>query len=64
MEKSLRYSCIKQMPPEVQLLVELCKTEMMAESDYDILAVVPDHAPEDIDSPSGFAGALVRTLTC
>ena len=54
-------------PAEVRYLVKLCKTEMMAaevwlfgsrargdhheNSDYDLLAVVPDYAPEDIDSP-------------
>ncbi|MFG6565935.1 nucleotidyltransferase domain-containing protein [Sulfitobacter sp. 1A13421] len=54
-------------PAEVQLLVDLCKSEMMAcevwlfgsrargdhidDSDYDLLAIVPDEAPEDIDSP-------------
>lgn len=58
---------MQQMPPEVQLLIALCKAEMMAcevwlfgsrarvdytaDSDYDILAVVPDAAPVDIDSP-------------
>jgi len=55
------------LPPEVQQLVELCKTEMLAsevwlfgsrargdhtpDSDFDLLAVVSDDAPEDIDSP-------------
>jgi predicted nucleotidyltransferase len=54
-------------PAEVRYLVHLCKTEMMAtevwlfgsrargdhhaDSDYDLLAVVHDDAPEDIDSP-------------
>ena len=57
----------RQMPSEIRLLVDLCKTEMQAcevwlfgsrargdhtdDSDYDILAIVPDDAPEDIDSP-------------
>lgn len=52
---------------EVKLLVNLCKKEMLAsevwlfgsrargdntlQSDFDILAVVPDDAPEDIDTP-------------
>lgn len=55
------------LPPEVQQLVELCKTEMLAsevwlfgsrargdhtpDSDYDLLAVVPDDVPEDAASP-------------
>lgn len=57
----------RSLPPEVQRLVSLCKSEMLAsevwlfgsrargdytaESDYDILALVPDDAPKDIDSP-------------
>ncbi|SDG83440.1 nucleotidyltransferase domain-containing protein [Sulfitobacter delicatus] len=56
-----------ELPHEVQQLVELCKREMQAtevwlfgsrargdhheDSDYDLLAVVPDDAPADIDSP-------------
>ena len=55
------------LPEEVILLVELCKSEMgasevwligsgargdhRAESDFDILAVVPDDAPQGVDSP-------------
>lgn len=54
-------------PAEVRLLVNLCKTEMLAsevwlfgsrargdnssQSDFDILAVIPDDAPENIDTP-------------
>lgn len=56
------------LPVEIQNLIGLCKSEMRAtevwlfgsrargdhrtDSDYDILAVVPDDAPEDIDSPT------------
>ena len=56
-----------ELPYEVQKLGVLCKREMMAsevwlfgsrargdhtpDSDFDLLAVVPDDAPEDIDSP-------------
>lgn len=55
------------LPPEVEVLVQLCKTEMHAvevwlfgsrargdhrpDSDYDILAVVADDAPEGVDTP-------------
>ncbi|NHM20237.1 nucleotidyltransferase domain-containing protein [Epibacterium mobile] len=58
---------IEDVPGEIKLLVKLCKTEMLAsevwlfgsrargdnspQSDFDILAVVPDDAPEDIDTP-------------
>lgn len=54
-------------PEEVMRLVELCKRDMLAsevwlfgsrargdhrgDSDYDILAVIPDEAPDDIDTP-------------
>lgn len=56
----------KDLPEEVRLLVSLCKTELLAsevwlfgsrargenspDSDFDILAVVPDDAPEGIDT--------------
>lgn len=55
------------LPSEVKDLVQLCKSEMQAvevwlfgsrargdhrpDSDYDLLAVVPDDAPEGIDTP-------------
>jgi len=55
------------LPPEVKVLVQLCRTEMHAvevwlfgsrargdhrpDSDYDILAVVADDAPEGVDTP-------------
>ncbi len=55
------------LPSEVHYLVELCKREMNASevwlfgsrargdfhenSDYDLLAVVPDNAPSDVDTP-------------
>ena len=55
------------LPESVRRLVDLCKTEMLADqvwlfgsrargdnheaSDFDILAVVPDDAPSGIDSP-------------
>lgn len=55
------------LPNDVRRLVELCKQEMGAsevwlfgsrargdfrdDSDYDVLAVVPDEAPKDVDSP-------------
>lgn len=55
------------LPPEVKELVRLCKSEMQAaevwlfgsrargdhrpDSDYDLLAVVPDDAPEGVDTP-------------
>lgn len=55
------------LPPEVRRLVELCKSDMQAcevwlfgsrargdfhsDSDYDVLAVIPDSAPHDIDTP-------------
>ncbi|NDV50803.1 nucleotidyltransferase domain-containing protein [Yangia sp. PrR003] len=58
---------LKDLPDEVKLLVSLCKAELLAsevwlfgsrargdnspESDFDILAVVPDDAPEGIDTP-------------
>ncbi len=58
---------IAKLPEEVTLLVELCKSELgasevwlfgsrargdhRADSDFDILAVVPDDAPEGVDSP-------------
>lgn len=58
---------IEDLPDEVKLLVELCKTEMFAsevwlfgsrargdntpQSDFDILAVISDDAPKDIDTP-------------
>ena len=54
-------------PYDVQRLVDLCKTEMNAtevwlfgsrargdfheNSDYDVLAVIPDDAPEGVDTP-------------
>ena len=54
-------------PAEVRQLVDLCKQEMLASevwlfgsrargdnhpaSDYDLLAIIPDDAPEGIDSP-------------
>ncbi len=63
----MRTGQIMNLPVEVELLVELCKTEMLASevwlfgsrargdnsphSDFDILAVVPDDAPEEIDTP-------------
>lgn len=66
-ESVARTSEIQTLPEEITLLVSLCKKEMLAEevwlfgsrargdnspdSDFDILAVVPDDAPEDIDSP-------------
>lgn len=61
------YPAVMEVPQEVRHLVELCKTEMLAtevwlfgsrarsdnhdQSDFDILAVIPDDAPEDIDTP-------------
>jgi len=55
------------LPHEMQRLVELCKTEMNAaevwlfgsrargdfhhNSDYDVLAIVPDDAPDNVDTP-------------
>lgn len=55
------------LPDEMKLLVRLCKQRMNAaevwlfgsrargdfhaDSDYDVLAVIPNDAPEDIDSP-------------
>ncbi len=64
---ALSYPAIMDVPKEVRHLVELCKTEMLAmevwlfgsrargdnhdRSDFDILAVIPDDAPEYIDSP-------------
>jgi len=58
---------IPPLPAEVRLLVDLCKSEMHAaevwlfgsrargdhrrDSDYDLLAVVPDEAPEGVDTP-------------
>lgn len=56
-----------QLPEEVRRLVDLCRIEMMAvevwlfgsrargdfrsDSDFDILAVIPDDAPKDLDGP-------------
>lgn len=58
---------IPYLPAEVRDLVSLCKTEMMAaevwlfgsrargdnhlDSDFDILAIIPDNAPDEIDAP-------------
>jgi len=55
------------LPEEMRRLVELCKRDMGASevwlfgsrargdfhenSDYDVLAVIPDDAPEDVDTP-------------
>lgn len=62
-----RGKTIPNLPAEVMTLVGLCKTEMMAsevwlfgsrargdnhlDSDFDILAIVPDNAPDEIDTP-------------
>lgn len=66
-EKLKQITNNEDVPEEVKLLVKLCKTEMFAsevwlfgsrargnnspESDFDILAVVPDEPPEDVDTP-------------
>lgn len=56
------------LPPEVCVLIDLCKTELCAievwlfgsrargdfrgNSDYDLLAIIPDDAPAEIDLPT------------
>jgi predicted nucleotidyltransferase len=66
---------IPYIPAEVRDLVGLCKAEMMAsevwlfgsrargdnhlDSDFDILAIIPDDAPDEIDAPR-FAYRLRR----
>lgn len=56
------------LPPEVRVLIDLCKTELGAievwlfgsrargdfrgNSDYDLLAIIPDDAPAEIDLPT------------
>lgn len=67
-------------PDEVRLLVELCKSEMRAaevwlfgsrargdardNSDYDILAIVPDEAPADVDTPGAAFRLRRRSRVC
>src|SRR5699024_725833 len=83
-QEFLKYIAID-MPAEIRTLVRLCKTEMSAaevwlfgsrargdnseDSDWDILAVIPDDAPSEIDAPAAAfrirrrSGAFADLLT-
>jgi predicted nucleotidyltransferase len=67
MTLAMSYGSRLALPAEVQRLVDLCKNDMKAsevwlfgsrargdfreDSDYDLLAIIPDDAPADIDTP-------------